>query len=411
MSPLVKYETKRIVPQIAKIVASPQGQQLVRKAIKNAPAIAKATGKVIKWSYDQLVNFFGSKPKKAPGSGSGLGGYVAAPVATGVNVKGMSYSFHTAPDIGLGPGLRLIVTHRLPAMGTGAVDGTNGSGFYNGSTFHPLLAFDPSLATVTGDSLSGAAIPCIFYQNTGLQNLSKMFERFLFRHCTVEFIPTQATAFAGAWAAGYYRDCSRIDAQVSLTTATNYNLALSVPNGHGGPNWELQTVNLLHVPDNTPVSMADAFYVHTEDSTSAGTSAGRLEVQGAVALGFVGTTANTPIIFAPMAHTVVDLYCPAVDITGIQLNQSVERKAMQKYIGSKGMEKWLRILLKEREEQGDEGDKKHKSLSLQSEDSDDTVVIDRTGLGMNASRPQGTPLNTPVKQASRSTVVTSDPRR
>jgi hypothetical protein len=319
-------------------------------------------------------------PIKVAGNGNlgNVSGHQSAPVAVGTSVRGQQYSFHSAPDIGLGPGLRLVASFRVPAMATGTTDGTNSSGWFQGANYDPMLVLDPSQATCVGTHVSGQTIPCIFNLETGLQNLCKMFERFLFRHVSFDVVPVVATSQAGALAIGYYRDAPRLDAQVTATTATNYNLALSVPNGVGAPCWESMKLTLLDIPDRTPVSMADAFYIHSEDTTEAGTSAGRLETQGSAVMGYVGTTANI-LTAQPFGHCVLDLYCPATNVTGVTFT----RPKFPKYIGARPLEYTLEKILAKRENDkkpthdilGADTKSHGPTLSLEESDQEDLVHV------------------------------------
>jgi len=394
---LTKYESKRsggITGHLTRIIQDERVQHAVKK---HGPKVARGALAVAKWGYDALMSRYGSRSVNAgggPAKKSQITGHMSAPVAVGTNVKGMQYSFHSAPDIGLGPGLRLVAAFRVPAVATGLTDGTNSSGWFNGTQYDPMLVLDPSQATCVGAHIAGQNIPCIFNLESGLQNLCKMFERFLFRHVSIEMVPIQNTAFSGAVAIGYYRDAPRLDAQVTATTGTSYNLALSVPNGVGAPNWEPMKLTLLDVPDRTPVSMADAFYIHSEDTAEAGVSAGRLETQGAAVLGFVNTAANN-LTAQPFGHCVLDLYCPATNVTGVVLADG--KQHMPKFIGAHSMERELERLLRKRETQTTEhkilgADTKSYGPTLSKEESDqEDLVLVRPAVLARTTEPCSTP--------------------
>ena len=300
--------------QIIQYAQSQKGQQLIKKASKAAGHAVSFISK----SWEHMRDAFGGKPS------SSSAGAFSMPAKMGVNTGGFKWSFGKAPDVGLGPGLRLYVRCRGPAVLTSSNQGTIASGFYDttNSVMRPYLMLDPSVANVGGASIT---YPAMFQAVSGIYNMVKMFERYLIRHVTLEMSPLKSTATDGNIALGQYHDPVRADVQYSVVSATNYDRISGLLNSCSFPVWEPYRFQALHVPDKSAISPADLLWVHTDDTPAVGQDSGRMVVQGAIACDLVGTGVSTQYS-TTMLEVCLDLYCPATVSTSVQLDEKDEKQ-------------------------------------------------------------------------------------
>lgn len=340
---LVKYERKAVqaLRTAQNLAKSPAGQ-MVKKVLSHPTTqrIAKQGGKMILKAgqslagsaWDKLSSLFNTRsPQRDTVS--------TAPVSSSSNLHGFKWAFGQAPDVGIGPGCRLQARFRAPTLET-RVEGTNSGGWQVGGATGsglPLLVLDPSVDTSIGDQ---GTFPTFVNGITGVQSLAKCFTRFLVRHVGIEYAPIVGTSTGGSVAFAYNTDSARMDQQISLTTnGVNYNLAMGCITAAAQAVWQPNCTTLLHIPPNAPISPADLFYVHTESSIPAGSSEGRLEVQGAIVFGEVGVP-NSTSIATPILEVVIDFYEPAIVTTSVQLQE-------QKVVEAKEEEELKKVETKE----------------------------------------------------------------
>jgi hypothetical protein len=306
-----------VAGQIVQYAKSQKGQQMIKKATKAAGHAVSFISK----SWEHMRDAFGGKPSAATGAFS-------TPAKMGVNTGGFKWSFGKAPDVGLGPGLRLYVRCRGPGILTSGNQTTTASGFYDATNtvMRPYLMLDPSVANVDGASVS---YPAMFQAVSGIYNMVKLFERYLIRHVTIEVAPLKSTATDGAMALGQYHDPVRADVQYSVVSTTNYDRISGLLNSCSFPVWEPYRFQALHVPDKAAISPADLLWIHTDDSKAVGQDSGRLVVQGAIACDMVGTGVSTQYS-TTMLEVCLDLYCPATVATSVSLDERDE-KQMREY--------------------------------------------------------------------------------
>jgi hypothetical protein len=318
---LVKYKAEsklgsalNVAGQIVQYAKSQKGQHMIKKATKAAGHAVSFISK----SWEHMRDTFGGKPS------SNAAGAFSVPTKMGVNTGGFKWNFGKAPDVGLGPGLRLYVRCRGPALLTSASQTATASGFYDttNSVMRPYLMLDPSVANVAGATIT---YPAMFQAVSGIYNMVKLFERYLIRHVTLEVSPLKSTATDGSMALGQYHDAVRADVQYSVVSTTNYDRISGLLNSCSFPVWEPYRFQALHVPDKAAISPADLLWIHTDDSPAVGQDSGRLVVQGAIACDMVGTVVSTQYS-TTMLEVCLDLYCPATVSTGVQLDEKDEKQ-------------------------------------------------------------------------------------
>lgn len=322
---LVKYETKtklgnalNTAGKIIRYAQSSEGKRTIKKVAKTAGSVARFISK----GWEHMRDHFGGRPATTAGP-------ITAPATFGVNTGGFKWSFGKAPDVGLGPGLRLFVRCRGPGLFTSSNQTTTASGFYDATNtvYRPYLMLDPSVANVTGASIT---YPALFQNVSGIYNMCKMFERYLIRHVTLEVAPLKSTATDGNIALGQYHDPVRADVQYSVSSQTMYDQISGLLNSCSTPIWEPYRFQALHVPDKAAISPADLLWIHTDDSPMVGADAGRLIVQGAIAVAASGA-ANTVQYSATMLEVCLDLYCPATVSTNVVLEDPSEKELRKFY--------------------------------------------------------------------------------
>lgn len=322
---LVKYETKtklgnalNTAGKIIRYAQSSEGKRTIKKAAKAAGSVVKFISK----GWEHMRDHFGGRPAQSAGP-------ISAPATLGVNNGGFKWSFSKAPDVGLGPGLRLFVRCRGPGLFTSSNQTSTASGFFDAtnSVYRPYLMLDPSVANVTGASIT---YPAMFQNVSGIYNMCKMFERYLIRHVTLEVAPLKSTATDGNIALGQYHDPVRADVQYSVSSQPMYDQISGLLNSCSFPLWEPYRFQALHVPDRSAISPADLLWIHTDDSPMVGADAGRLVVQGAIAVAAAGA-GNTLQYAATMLEVCLDLYCPATVSTNVTLQDPSERELRRFY--------------------------------------------------------------------------------
>lgn len=323
---LVKYETKtklgnalNVAGKVIRYAQSSEGKRVIKKVAKTAGTVAKFISK----GWEHMRDHFGGKPAQTAGTP------ITAPATFGVNTGGFKWSFSKAPDVGLGPGLRLFVRCRGPGLFTSANQTTTASGWFDSTAgvYRPYLMLDPSVGQVTGASVT---YPAMFQSVSGIYNMCKMFERYLIRHVTVEVAPRKSTATDGNIAMGQYHDPVRADVQYNVSSQPMYDQISGLLNSCSFPIWEPYRFQALHVPDKSAISPADLLWIHTDDSPMVGADAGRLIVQGALAVAAAAAPDSTQYS-GTMLEVCLDLYCPATVSTNVVLQDPTEKELRKFY--------------------------------------------------------------------------------
>jgi hypothetical protein len=258
-----------------------------------------------------------------------------APAAVSGSLRGARWDFGRAPDVGLGPGLRLsghtyvceVWTQANATAARWAPFGSSPSSYIGPvvGTGASTILLDPSLQAAP--DVDATSLP-IFIANGALRSLVRCFERFHFSAVTLEYTPAESSSQTGAMAIGYENDAWRCYATgYSNNTATSFQVPLNLPTSASTSFWSPMVWKARVAPAK---SEADLFFVDTQSTvgTAGGNDGGtvgaafsaqeRMTCQG----GFIGynsiSTAATAVHGHLTVRFVLDLYATNFFTAGVQ---------------------------------------------------------------------------------------------
>lgn len=247
---------------------------------------AMATAKSAKAAYDSLSSSTKSHSKemsnfktratsssrtKSKGASRSSSRTSTAPAAVGGTLRGAKWNFGVAPDVGLGPGLRLsghtylcqvhqqeskVDTVHYLAPFTTSTSVWEVSGASTAGNGRALLALDPTIGSVDTDNIAVG----VFSANSALRELCRCFERFHFSKCRLIYTPADSSATTGAFAVGYENDPARayVVAYQNNLASSGFTVPLNLPGSKSTSFWSPETWD-ARVP-KAAKSEADLFY-------------------------------------------------------------------------------------------------------------------------------------------------------
>jgi hypothetical protein len=315
---------------------------------------AMATAKSAKAAYDSLSSASKTHQKemsnfKTRGASSHREGKRSkssnsrtstAPAAVGGTLRGAKWNFGTAPDVGLGPGLRLsghtylcqvhqqeskVDTVHYLAPFTTSTSSWATSGGQTAGNGRALIALDPTIGSVDTDNIAIG----VFSSNTALRELCRCFERFHFSKCRLIYTPADSSATTGAFAVGYENDPARayVVAYANNLSTSGFTVPLNLPGSKSTSFWQPETFDARIA--KAAKSEADLFYCDSlyilETATVGTTNAdlgalaqNRQTTQG-MFMGFTTASPSGDVVNHGFitVEFVIDLYCTNFFTTGV----------------------------------------------------------------------------------------------